>query len=76
MFDPPFTIGLKSDGTVVAVGGNKKGECNVSNWHNIGPVDKEKLKQELLKTQGICHFCRGKLGGLFTKKCKSCGKKV
>ena len=29
------TVGLKSDGTVVAVGGNDYGECNVSNWSDI-----------------------------------------
>ena len=29
------TVGLKSDGTAVAVGPNKKGQCNVSNWTDI-----------------------------------------
>nr|WP_257149547.1 RCC1 domain-containing protein [Bacillus cereus] len=29
------TVGLKSDGTVVAVGRNKEGECNVSGWIDI-----------------------------------------
>lgn len=29
------TVGLKSDGTVVAVGDNKYGQCNVSNWCDI-----------------------------------------
>lgn len=29
------TIGLKSDGTVVAAGDNDKGQCNVSEWRNI-----------------------------------------
>ena len=29
------TVGLKSDGTVVAVGGNKNGECDVSEWKDI-----------------------------------------
>lgn len=29
------TIGLKSDGTVVAVGNNKYGQCDVSIWQNI-----------------------------------------
>ena len=32
------TIGLKSDGTVVAVGLNEDGECNVSGWENIVSV--------------------------------------
>lgn len=29
------TIGLKTDGTVVAVGANDYGQCNVSGWSNI-----------------------------------------
>ena len=30
------TVGLKSDGTVVAVGDNNEyGQCNVSDWTNI-----------------------------------------
>lgn len=32
------TVGLKSDGTVVAVGRNKEGECNVSGWRDIVAV--------------------------------------
>ncbi len=33
-----LTIGLKSDGTVVAVGNNEDGGCNVSEWKNIVAV--------------------------------------
>ena len=29
------TVGLKADGTVVAVGYNEDGQCNVSDWHDI-----------------------------------------
>lgn len=29
------TVGLKSDGTVTAVGDNKYGQCDVSNWRGI-----------------------------------------
>lgn len=29
------TVGLKSDGTVVAVGLNKYGQCDVSGWRDI-----------------------------------------
>lgn len=29
------TVGLKADGTVVAVGWNKNGQRNVSGWRNI-----------------------------------------
>ena len=31
-----YTVGLKSDGTVVAAGRDLHGECNVSDWTNIG----------------------------------------
>ncbi|MBG9944638.1 hypothetical protein ABD77_22215 [Brevibacillus formosus] len=29
------TVGLKLDGTVVAVGDNEYGQCNVSGWRGI-----------------------------------------
>ena len=29
------TIGLKSDGTVMAVGDNEYGQCDVSGWRGI-----------------------------------------
>ena len=32
------TVGIKSDGTVVAVGCNDDGQCNVQNWKNIVSV--------------------------------------
>ena len=32
------TVGLKSDGTVVAVGGNWEGQCDVGNWIDITRV--------------------------------------
>jgi alpha-tubulin suppressor-like RCC1 family protein len=65
------TIGLKADGTVVAVGYNEYGQCNVSGWRDIGPVSKQSLAW---KKQGLCCHCGGTLSGVFTKKCKSCGK--
>ena len=33
-----YTVGLKSDGTVVAVGDNKYGRCDVSDWTDIVAV--------------------------------------
>jgi len=33
-----YTVGLKSDGTVVAVGNNREGQCNVGGWSNITQV--------------------------------------
>jgi hypothetical protein len=109
------TVGLKADGTVVAVGENSHGQCNTSDWCNIGPVDKEKMKERIeaerhrleeekrrrkeedrkreedkrkkaeeeqrridqsnkWASQGLCRHCGGQMGGLFTKKCKSCGR--
>ena len=38
-------VGLKSDGTVVAVGYDRDGQCNTESWRNIRPVNKEQLKQ-------------------------------
>lgn len=32
------TVGLKNDGTCVAVGDNSQGQCNVSNWTNVVKV--------------------------------------
>ena len=32
------TVGLKDDGTVVAVGANSSGQCNVGNWTGIAQV--------------------------------------
>ena len=29
------TVGLKSDGTVTAVGDNEYGQCDVNGWHGI-----------------------------------------
>ncbi len=33
------TIGLKADGSVIAVGSNEQGECNVESWNNIIEID-------------------------------------
>ena len=30
-----FSVGIKNDGTVVAVGDNRLGQCSVKNWKNI-----------------------------------------
>lgn len=41
------------------------------------PVDSYQLKAQRAnqwQRQGLCKFCGGKLGGVFGKKCKSCGK--
>jgi len=64
------TAGLKADGTVVAVGSNNYGQCNTESWRDIGPVPEELV----WKWKGLCKYCGGKLGGVFTKKCKDCGR--
>jgi hypothetical protein len=92
-----YTVGLKADGTVVAVGKNTtfdfglhkevpSRQCDVSGWRDIGPVSEEhriagarrlaeeRQQSERWEEQGLCRHCGGKMGGLFTKKCKSCGK--
>ena len=81
-----YTVGLKTDGTVVAVGNNDKGQCNTESWRDIGPINEEKRRaveekdrqrleqQNKWASQGLCRHCGGTLGGIFTKKCKSCGK--
>jgi alpha-tubulin suppressor-like RCC1 family protein len=33
-----YTVGLKADGTVVAIGNNKYGQCNVGGWTDITQV--------------------------------------
>jgi len=30
-----YTVGLKTDGTVIAVGGNKEGQCDTGSWQGI-----------------------------------------
>lgn len=46
------TVGLKSDGTVVAVGSNDYGECNVSEWKDIIAVSAGCNHTVGLKTDG------------------------
>jgi len=47
------TVGLKSDGTVVAVGRNKEGECNVSGWRDIEAVAVGNVRVMLI--QSVLH---------------------
>ena len=58
------TIGLKADGTVVFTGGTNDSKRNLSEWRNIGPRI----------PKGICRHCGGRMSGVFTKKCNSCGQ--
>ena len=41
-----YTVGVKSDGTVVAAGYNKAGQCDVEEWRNIAlPKNEEQIKE-------------------------------
>jgi len=47
-----YTVGLKSDGTVVAVGWNEYGQCDVDNWTHITQVDAGAAHTVGLKSDG------------------------
>ena len=47
-----YTVGLKSDGTVVAVGQNLDGQCNVSRWRDIVAVSAGRYQTVGLKSDG------------------------
>ena len=80
-------IGLKSDGAVVdaTLDDAPFVEPNdMSCWYYLGrpPSDtyiklkhaQQTFRREQWKQRGLCPCCGGPIGGLFTKKCKSCGK--
>ena len=46
------TVGLRSDGTVVAAGSNEDGECDVSDWRDIIAVSTGKCSIVGLKSDG------------------------
>ena len=68
------TVGLKSDGTVVAVGWNKKGQCDVSGWRlfqNIETLEAERAearKRRMAEQKAALEMELSSLKGLFTGK--------
>ena len=46
------TVGLKSDGTVVAVGDNEYGQCNVSGWRSVVAIAAGRYYTVGLKSDG------------------------
>jgi tetratricopeptide (TPR) repeat protein len=78
-YSPRHTVGLKTDGTVVAVGNNDAEQCNVSTEFLQSDTEQCNVSREFLQSkrwqqQGLCPNCGGQIGGIFTKKCISCGK--
>ena len=78
-------LALKSDGTIVAVGKNKEGECDITGiqlFSDIENILEEKERKRNMESSrrrnyissGLCAFCGGEFKGLFTKKCSKCGK--
>ena len=49
------TVGVKSDGTVVAVGDNSKGQCNITNWTHSVRVAAGARHTVRLKDDGTVH---------------------
>ena len=49
-------------------------ECE-NQSHTIKARRVEEKRKQRWQQQGLCKYCGGELGGLFTKKCKSCGRK-
>ncbi len=58
------TVGLKVDGTVIAVGDNDDGQCNVSNWENIVAIYAYGFATIGLKSDGTIVVVGQGYGGL------------
>lgn len=71
------TVGLKSDGTVVAVGRNEDDQCDVSDWSDIVAISAGDFNTVGLKSDGTVvavgdnhygQYAVSALSGLKTKK--------
>ena len=81
-----YTIGLKFDGTIVAVGAIDDGYlCHINGqkiFDDINNLDAERehkiaeVQATIIerKSKGLCQHCGGEFKGLFSKKCAKCGK--
>jgi len=58
------TVGLKADGTVVAVGSNSSGQCNTSDWREFVAVSAGGFHTVGLKANGMVIVVGGKSDGL------------
>ena len=72
-----YTVGLRSDGTVVTVGYNKDGRCDVSGWKLFNSLDTLEQERAETKKRRIAQLQQQKtalqtelagLKGLFTGK--------
>lgn len=82
-----YILGLNPDGTVRRAGEIESDLTVIDNWQGIGAVEDDELriqaskkreqeiKQGIIwKKQGLCRYCGGGLGGLFTRRCRRCGE--
>ena len=58
-----FTIGLKSDGTLIATGDNTYGQCNISAWTGIVQVAAGAIFTAGLKSDGSVVTTSAQNGG-------------
>ena len=57
------TVGLKADGTVVAAGSNRNGQCSISNWKDIVAVSAGRYHTVGLKADGTVVAVGSNLSG-------------
>ena len=65
-----FAVGLRSDGTVVALGDNKYGQCNVTEWTDIVKIDTTETCTAGLKKDGTVVFTNNEFTNIMDQKIK------
>ncbi len=63
------TVGLKSDGTVIAVGGNEEGQCDVAEWTDIVAISAGDFYTVGLRSDGTA----AAVGDNFSYQCNVAG---